>query len=128
VVPLRPYLVRERSPLAVALLCAATCGLYALWWRYLTTHELQRATGDGRLNAFRDLTLSLATCGLWGIYTDYRNARCAHAVLTACGVRRESRAWLVVALGAVGLGLVASYILQRELNAVARARLLASGA
>jgi len=108
----------------VTLLCFVTCGIYALFWKYRTTHELRGATGDDGLNPLTDLVLTLATCGLWGIYTDFRNAQKAHALLAACGVQRESRAVLVLILDLVGLYAITPYFLQEELNAVARARAL----
>lgn len=108
----------------VTLLCLATCGLYSLFWKYRTTHELRGATGDDKLNPLTDLLLTLVTCGLWGIYTDFRNAQKAHQLLTACGVQRESRAVVCLLLDLVGLYVLVPYLLQEELNAVARARSL----
>ena len=37
-----PLVVTKRSPLAVVVLTVVTFGLYAYWWLYRTTKELQR--------------------------------------------------------------------------------------
>jgi hypothetical protein len=121
---LRPGELRERDPVMAAVLAFVTCGIYALIWKFQTTSELRRATGDDTLSPTTDLLVTLASCGLWGIYTDYRNAQLVADLFQGCGVARESQAWAVVVLDFLGLGVVSTFLLQRELNAASKVRSL----
>jgi hypothetical protein len=97
-----------------------TCGIYLLVWKYQTTAELQRASGDMTIKPELDLLLTFVTCGLWGIYTDYRNAQKTHELFMAHGLQRPDRSSLVLILSICGLGLIGAFIAQDEYNALSR--------
>lgn len=120
----RPEAIRERGAVLITILVLVTCGIYGFVWKFQTTSELREATGDESLNPVTDLLLSLVTCGLWSIYTDYRNAQITYELLSRCGVQRENKAILVLILDLVGLYVISPYLIQEELNAASRARAL----
>ena len=112
--------IEERSPAMLLLLSFVTCGVYYIIWKYQTTEELQRASGDMTIKPGLDLLLTFVTCGVWAIYTDYRNAKKAHEMFTAYGVNRSDRSTLVLVLSIFGLALVGAFIAQDEYNALSR--------
>lgn len=121
---LRPGEIRERDAVMVGVLAFLTCGVYSLIWKFQTTSELRAATGDDTVSPMTDLFLTIATCGLWGFYTDFRNAQLVADLFRGCGVARESQAWIVLLLDFLGLGAIGTFLLQRELNAASKVRSL----
>lgn len=112
--------MEERSPVTLLALGFITCGIYYLIWKYQTTEELQRVSGDMTIKPGLDLLLTFVTCGVWAIYTDYRNAKKAHELFLSYGVNRPDRSMLVVILSIFGLALIGSFIAQDEYNALSR--------
>jgi hypothetical protein len=122
---IRPGVIGQQSAVVLVLLSVCTCGVYTAYWLYRTTRELKEALNDPRLSPGTDLLLSLVTCGLWGIYVQYRNAQLVHRALLRFdpGARDQSTAVLILnvaALVVVLTWLVALFILQEELNRLAR--------
>lgn len=107
------------------LLSFVTCGIYYLYWLYRTDKELAEALDDPEIKPGFDLLLTIATCGVWSVYVEYRNAQKVHAALLSRDptARDQSEAVLLLDLAAFVVGatwLVATYILQEELNKLAR--------
>ena len=108
----------ERSPTTILLLSLVTCGVYGLIWKYQTTDELRRATGDESIKPTLDLILALVTCGIWGIYTNHRNAQRVFQMSRQLGLMRSDQSTSVLVLSIFGLGIVNLFILQGEYNAL----------
>lgn len=65
--------MKNRSVVSVILLSIFTCGIYSLYWCYVTTEELNAADHDEPLmNYILSILLSLVTCGVYGIYWAYK--------------------------------------------------------
>jgi drug/metabolite transporter (DMT)-like permease len=111
----------ERSPITVLLLSIITCGIYFIVWKYQTTDELRRASGDESLNPTTDLLLGFVTCGLWTLYASYRNAGKIYQLSQRLGMGRSDHATAVLLLGIFGLAAVNIFILQGEYNAMSQA-------
>lgn len=108
----------------VLILTYCTCGIYGLYWQYVTTEELATASGRTDLSPGMDLVLAIVTCGLYMLYVYYRNAEIIHNALTARGIPHENKTQtvllLVVASFVVGFtGWIAPLILQEEYNRLA---------
>lgn len=108
----------QREPVTILLLSFVTCGIYYLMWKYQTTEELRQASGDNSINPGMDLALTILLCGIWGIYSDYRNAKKVFEMSQASGQPRSDQSTIVLILGIFGLGIVSSFILQGEYNAL----------
>lgn len=80
------------------LLTLVTCGLYYLYWQYVTTAELRDATGRDDLNPAVDLLISLLCCGVWSIYVQYRNMQVVHEVYASRGQAHEDKSTIVLLL------------------------------
>jgi Domain of unknown function (DUF4234) len=108
----------------VLILTYVTCGIYGLYWQYLTTQELSSASGRTELNPGLELVLSVLTCGLFSLYVYYRNAELIHNTLTERGIVHENKTQtvllLVVASFFVGItAWIPPLLLQDEYNKLA---------
>lgn len=113
----------RRDLVVVALLTLFTCGIYALYWQYKTTEELQ-AVSRKDLNPGLELLLTLITCGIFGIYAHYRNAQVVTEQMKALRGAHEDKSMVILALDVASLfvgvtWIVAVVILQDELNKLA---------
>ena len=118
--------VQERNSVLVLFLPLVTCGIYFYYWIYQTSEELRRATGDESINPGTDLILTIVTCGLWGLFVEYRNAQKVHSILVAQNPNRKDQSQTILILNIaaffVGItGLIAMFMVQEELNQLARA-------
>lgn len=62
----------KREPVLVLLLPLLTCGIYLVYWWYVTGTEIRDAVGRNEINPALDLVLGILTCGLYYIYLSYR--------------------------------------------------------
>jgi hypothetical protein len=103
-----------------------TCGVYYLIWIYSTTSELKEALADQELKPGVDVLLTIMTCSLWSIYVHYRNAQKVHAGLLSRDPAAKDQTDTIMAMHLLGLfvgagWLISMYLLQEELNRLARA-------
>jgi len=124
-IQIAPGVVQERSPITVVLLTIVTCGIYGLYWQFRTSDELRAATNDDSIKPLLELVLTLVTGGIWGVYVQYRNAQKVHAALASREPSRKDQSQSVlilsIAMYFVGVtGFIAMWILQEELNSIAR--------
>lgn len=105
-------------------LTMVTCGIYMLYWQYVTTQELKDASGREDLNPTLDLILAVLCCGFWSIYVQYRNAQIVHEMFAQRSTPHEDRSTFVLILHALAFVngitlLLAMMILQDEYNKLA---------
>ena len=93
----------KRNPVVIALLSFVTFTLYAYYWLYETTVELQEETGRDDLTPILDVILAALTLGVWGVYAAYRNARIVHEELELRGEEHTDRSLAVAGCGAATL-------------------------
>jgi len=124
--PLQPGVLTERNSALVLVYTFISCGFYGLYWTFKTSEELRNATGDQTINPGLDLLLTLLTCGVWSMYTLFRNAQKVQSVLGPRDAMKKDQSQMVLMLCIanffVGVtGFVAMFIVQEELNLLARA-------
>lgn len=95
-----------------------TCGFYMIRWYFAVLGELTRAGKSPTGNSpWLDFLLALLTCGLWGLFVDYRIAKTVAELQAAHGIVPPNDTTLVVlVLDIVGLGLIGSAVQQSEMN------------
>jgi len=84
----------------VFVLSIVTCGIYLLYWYSKLYEELKALTGRTPTgNGYGlDLIIGLATCGIWGIYVDYKISLQLDEILVARGLPAQNSAMIVVLL------------------------------
>jgi hypothetical protein len=122
----RSGVLQEESPASVILLSLVTCGIYAVYWLYKSSEQLRIALNDDTIKPGMDILLLFLTCGIWGIYVEIRNVQKIHRVLYAIDPTRSEQANVILMMNVASLclgfpGLIATYIVQEEFNALARA-------
>ena len=116
--------MRKRNSILVIVLMMVTCGIYWFYWVYVTTEELRVVSGNPELKPGTDLLLNVLSCGVWGVYVEYRNAKVSHDVFIARGQVHEDKSNTVLIFNVLALfvGLtwfVAPYLLQEDYNKLA---------
>ncbi|HEY3329232.1 MAG TPA: DUF4234 domain-containing protein [Capsulimonadaceae bacterium] len=61
-----------KDPIVTLLLIAFTCGIYGIYWLYVTSTEMQNFTGDHSISPILEIVLVFVTGGLYGIYWYYK--------------------------------------------------------
>lgn len=66
--------MQNRSVITIVLLSIVTCGIYALYWFYVTAQDLNRTDTDGAplMNYLLAILLGIVTCGIYEIYWLYK--------------------------------------------------------
>jgi len=66
--------IEKRDPGIVLVLAIFTCGFYLIYWYYKMYEELESLAGDTPTgNSFwLDFILNIVTCGIFGIWVDYK--------------------------------------------------------
>ncbi|MGE0788304.1 MAG: DUF4234 domain-containing protein [Sandaracinaceae bacterium] len=64
-----------RSPFLMTLLWPLTLGIYGIWWGFKVCGEVNAFLGTERMSAFKIMALSAVTCGLYGLYYQFVEAK-----------------------------------------------------
>ncbi len=116
----------ETSPVLVFVLTIITCGLYLVYWYYVTYRNIERLTGStptGNVFVF-DLVIAVVTVLIWGIYVDYKISQRINELNRRYGLDEDDTTVLVVVLDlAVYVtgyltGIISSAIHQHQLNRI----------
>lgn len=108
----------NRGIFEVIIFSILTCGIYHLYWVYATTNELNDYLGDGDTSGGLVLVYSFITCGIYGIYWYYRTGkRIQEAQRRALGFGNDDSI-LYLILCILALPVLASAIIQSNLNRV----------
>ena len=112
---------QAKSLLTVGILSIVTCGIYFIYWIYVTTNDVNNYMEQEYINPTLAVVLSIITCGLFTIYWFYKygtivfNDMSKKAELDSYG---ESAAVLAILLF-IPFGYVYSIIaLQSKLNII----------
>ncbi len=104
--------MNKREVISVILLSIFTCGIYSIYWYYVTTEEMndEDKTGENLQNFLVALLLSIVTCGIYGIYWYYKFYKKADYVV-------ESDNYIICfILQIIGFGIVSQAITQSAIN------------
>lgn len=93
-----------RNPVVQLILTYVTCGLYALYWLFVTVEEVNKGLGEERFNFIKEIALSILTCGIWGIWFQWRFAEAVCELQSKWGVKPEMDAPIMFILALFGLG------------------------
>lgn len=118
-------MITERNSVVVIALMLVTCFVYWFYWFYVTTAELKAVSGDEQLNPTTDLFLNIISCGVWGLYAEYRNAKVSHAIFVQRGVAHEDKSNTVLLFNCLAVFIaltwfIGPYLLQEDYNLLAK--------
>ena len=63
---------KNKSLLNVGILSIVTCGIYLIYWIYVTTNDVNSYMEEEYFNPTLAVVLSIVTCGLFTIYWFYK--------------------------------------------------------
>jgi len=93
-----------RDPALTLILIFLTCGLYYLYFIYVTSQETQEFLGEQEYSPGVEVLLSIVTCGLWNIYWDYRIGKRSAEMCGRVGLPATDNSTLYLILDLVGFG------------------------
>ena len=99
------YIGVRRSPVVVILLSIITCGIYMLYWYYQSMEDINRASGEQRINSVAFLIGSLVCSPVYlvGLYRiDQELARLAKENGTS--YKENFIIWLILSIFLFGIG------------------------
>ena len=112
--------IQERKISTCVILSIVTFGIYGLVWLFHLVSDINTAcpSSDDQTPG-TVLLLSIVTCGIYGIYWNYKAGEKVDKIRMRNGEAPASSSLIYMILSIFGLGIVASCILQSELNKVA---------
>ena len=108
--------IKERNPITAIILSVVTCGIYAIYWAICMAKEavsVKDESDSGVLEIV--LMLFLAPVGF------YLAEKKLAEGCEAKGIAHKDNSVLYLILGFVGLGIVNFFMMQSDLNAIAKA-------
>lgn len=108
----------KRDPIMALILSLLTCGIYAIYWVYMTSTEIKNALRTDEVNPVLDVVLTIITCGIWGIYLAYKYPQFILQLQDRVGQPRNDISLVSLILAIVGLAPVSLFMVQTELNKV----------
>jgi hypothetical protein len=112
--------IQERSPIVVILLSVITCGLYALYWIYKMSEEIQMVEKERESTSpGLELLLCIVTCGLYTYYWYYKYAKKIYVIQEDLDIRpAEDNGILYIILAVFQLHIISMAIMQASFNKV----------
>ena len=95
-----------RHPFLVYILNMFTCGLYGLYWFFVTCEDINRGLGRREFNPILDFVLIWLTCGLWWFWWSWRASESIVEVQEAWGVRPKMDEALMFIIAIFGFGMI----------------------
>ena len=101
----------KREVIAVILLSIFTCGIYSIYWHYVTAEELNRVEPNEPItNYILAIVFGIFSCGLYLIYWQYKFYKKVDVVTG------ESNMTINFVLSLFGFSLVSQAIVQNSIN------------
>lgn len=108
----------NREPVMVLLLPFVTCGIYGMYWWYVTITEIKNALNRQDINPGMELVLGIVTCGIYFVYLAYKYPQLLLEMQDRVGLPRNDISTISLLLSVFGLYPVASFMIQTELNKI----------
>ncbi len=102
-----------RDPIMVLVLSIFTCGVYNIIWLFKTGEEINQASGVMQFNMVKELLLTMVTCGMWGIWFQWRFAEAVVNLQKSWGVKPQMEAPVLFIMAFVSL---MPFFVQQGLN------------
>ena len=107
--------IKERNPIVAILLTIVTCGIYGIYWSVCMAREAV-SVKDANDSGVLEIVLFLFLAPIGFFLAEKKLAEgCA-----AKGIAHNDNSLLYLILGFVGLGIVNFFIMQSDLNAIAK--------
>ncbi len=102
-----------RNPVTVLLLIYVTCGIYGLIWMFAVIDDINKGLGREEFNAMKEIGLTIVTCGMWGLWFQWRLCNAVVELQKAWGVEPEMEPTILFVLNFVYVG---PLFMQKSLN------------
>ena len=122
-------MIQEKNFVTVLLLSIVTCGIYAFYYYYVMTQDINTMVGDDGQNVdpATIVLLTLVTCGFYSWYWYYVQGNRMKALADQNGIPCQENGttyllWVLVGSLICGLGVwIGMYLMIKNFNQLARA-------
>ncbi len=102
-----------RNPVTVLVLVMCTCGIYAIIWLLKVMEELNAGLGREEFAGVKEIVFTVLSCGLWGIWMQWRMCEATVELQKSWGVEPEMDQPILFVTFLVYVG---PFFLQKSLN------------
>ena len=95
-----------RHPFLVYLLSMLTCGIYSIYWFFVTCEDINRGLGRKEFNPIIDFLLMWVTCGLWWFWWSWRASESIVEVQEMWGVKPKMDEAMMFIVAIFGFGMI----------------------
>ncbi len=107
--------MKKRSVAAVIILSIITCGIYMIYWTYVTCESLQKESGISKLPPILIMLLMLFVSPAGGALLGWDCNETVNIIKTKKGLPTKDNSVLWIVLGAI-IGIVTVGLVQYEVN------------
>lgn len=109
---------QQRSVATVIILSILTCGIYAIYWYYVTMRDINEYLQISDMSPVVEIILMMVTFGIYYLYWMYKYGQRIADATEKAGLPRKDDAVLCLILSLFGLSIVSMGILQSNINSV----------
>ncbi|MGV8145489.1 MAG: hypothetical protein COA82_02375 [Alkaliphilus sp.] len=107
----------QRSVASVIILTILTCGIYGLYWLYITSKDLEMFLGESGMSPGLELFVMII-CAPYVLYWYYDKSQKIADAYEKVGMPRKDDSLACLILGIFGLGIISMAIMQSNLNTI----------
>ena len=113
-------MIEQRNIAVCIILSIVTCGIYGIYWFICITNDINTLSNDvnGTSGGVAFL-LSLVTCGIYGLYWAYKQGDKIDFCKRNRGFPSNNKGLIYLLLCLFGLSIVATALMQDEVNKLA---------
>ncbi len=113
-------MIKKRDLVTAIILSIVTCGIYGIIWFVEITDDAKAASNDQTLpSGGTAFLLTLVTCGIYGFIWAYKMGKAINQARVNKGMVDDDKSVLYLVLQIFGLGIVATALMQNDLNEIA---------
>lgn len=113
-------MIKKRDLVTAIILSIVTCGIYGIIWFVEITDDAKAASNDQTLpSGGTAFLLTLVTCGIYSFIWAYKMGKAINQARVNKGMADDDKSVLYLVLQIFGLGIVATALMQNDLNEIA---------
>lgn len=115
-------MMKEKNVVVWLLASLFTCGIGGLVWFVSLTDDIAFVSEDRSTSGGMALVLTIVTCGIYGIYWNYKMGKLLYQAQIKKGLPATDNSVLYLVLSILGVGVVNYCLMQSELNKFAECK------
>ena len=93
---------------------------FTIYWFITLTDDTSRLNDDPDFSGVKSFIFTLITCGIYGIYWNYKIGKEMYEVNQKAGIQTSDNSVIYLILSIFGLSIITYCLVQNDLNTIAR--------